>query len=390
MNAAAALADRNHEIRLAARDWRAAGLVDDAVVAAADARYPDDRVRIGVAMRVLLFVLTYIAGSAAVGFFGFVGRHWSILLMMGLVFAALTELQIVRLRRAGGGTEEATSLLAVGLTAAGILWGLNQAFLPPGGVDVQIDAVVALAVAATAAWRWLMPAYGAIVPLALFVFVLQLPAPRSVWLVAAVAICVALELMRGRHALVPSHRNAAAWALVVAVVLLYLAANLWGFDERLIEEFAHGRPGADPLMPRALAGFLTVALPAFGLVLGVRRRDRLWLWLGAAMLAASAVTLRHYVHIAPLWALLLACGAILAALALAVQRWLATGPARERTGFTAEPLFEGRLEKTAEMVTVLASLAPAARPLPAESGAAPGEMKPGGGEFGGGGASESF
>jgi len=103
------------------------------------------------------------------------------------------------------------------------------------------------------------------------------------------------------------------------------------------------------------------------------------------MAAASAVTLRHYVRVAPLWALLVAVGAVLGALALLLQRWLDGGPSRERRGITARPLFERGLVEPAEIVAALATLAPAARPLPPEGG-----FKPSGGTFGGGGASESF
>jgi hypothetical protein len=108
------------------------------------------------------------------------------------------------------------------------------------------------------------------------------------------------------------------------------------------------------------------------------------------MLAASAVTLRHFVAIAPLWEILVAVGVIVLAKALLLQRWLGSGRGQERGGFTARPLFEGRLERTAEVVAALASLTPEARPVPAVSAPDAGGLKPGGGEFGGGGASGEF
>ena len=83
-------------------------------------------------------------------------------------------------------------------------------------------------------------------------------------------------------------------------------------------------------------------------------------------------------------------GATLSALALSIKRRLDTGPSGERSGFTARPLFEGRLQQSAELVAALATLAPAARPLPSEGAAPGGDFKPGSGSFGGGGASDSF
>jgi hypothetical protein len=384
---AAGLADRYREVRLAARDWRSAGLVDDATVAEIDRRFPDDRVRAGLVLRLLLFVFAFIAGIAAIGLFTFIDRHWSIVLMMGLVFGALTELQTSFLRRCGGGTEEATSLFAVALTSGGLIWALNQSRDMGSVARVEVGALVVLALAAAAAWRWGMPAYGAVACLALFVFEAQLPAPRALWVILAAALAAGCEAARRSAALAPSHRAAAEWALVSAIALAYLAVNVWGLDEHVIEELAAGGRYGPPGFSRTLAIVLTAALPPLTIAVGARRRDRLWLWTGLVMVIASAVTLRHYVHLAPLWVLLASIGAAIVAIALLLQRWLEAGAGHERRGFTAQPLFEGRFERSAEVIAALATIAPAARAMPAE---APGEMKPGGGSFGGGGASETF
>ena len=48
------------------------------------------------------------------------------------------------------------------------------------------------------------------------------------------------------------------------------------------------------------------------------------------LLALSLVTLRHYVHVPPLWVALALSGALLIALALAVERALRRAPAGER------------------------------------------------------------
>lgn len=387
MRVDAVVSDRHRAVRLAARDWRKAGLVDDAAVAEVDRRFPDDRVRAGLVLRLLLFVFAFIACTATVGLFRFIDRHWSVLLMMGLVFWALTELQTRRFRRCGGGTEEATSLFAVAFTSGGLIWALIDASQPSGATRVQIGALVVLALAAAAAWRWGMPAYGAAACLALFAFVTQLPAPRTLWLILATALAAGCETVRNSPARAPSHREAAGWALATTVMLGYLSVNVWGLDERVIEHLAVSGAGLVPTYPRMLAILLTATLPLLAIALGAWRRDRLWLWLGIAMIAATAVTLRHYVHIASLWMLLAGAGAAIVAITLLLQRWLEAGSGHERRGITAQPLFEGRLERSAEVIATLATIAPAAREIPGE---APPTMKPGGGAFGGGGASETF
>jgi hypothetical protein len=386
MRAGAVLADRRREVRLAARDWRNAGLVDDTTIAEIDRRFPDDRVRAGLVLRLLLFVFAFIACIAAIGLFSFVDRHWSVLLMMGLVFWALTELQTGFLRRCGSGIEEATSLFAVALTAGGIIWALGKELHPGNPAVVRTGALVVLALAFSAAWRWGMPAHGAVACLALFVLVTQLPAPRMLWVIFAAALAAGCDAARRSAALAPSHRAAAGWTLAAAIALGYLSVNVWGLDERVIEDLAAGVRGA-PDFPRSLAILLTAALPLVAIVIGAWRRDRLWLWAGVAMVAGTAVTLRHYVHLVSLWVLLAGAGAAIVAIALLLQRWLEAGTGHERRGITAQPLFEGRLERSAEVIATLATIAPAARAIPAE---APPAMKPGGGSFGGGGATETF
>jgi hypothetical protein len=110
------------------------------------------------------------------------------------------------------------------------------------------------------------------------------------------------------------------------------------------------------------------------------------------LFALSLVTLRYYVHVA-LWVVLACAGGGLVLSALALNRWLARAPSRERRGFTAELLFadEARL-RVLELVPVVAAHAPAAHapeagPLrpPVEPG-----FQGGGGSFGGGGAGGSY
>jgi uncharacterized membrane protein YgcG len=103
------------------------------------------------------------------------------------------------------------------------------------------------------------------------------------------------------------------------------------------------------------------------------------------LLALSLVTLRHYVHLAPLWVVLTLAGAALVGLALAAERTLRRAPGGEIAGFTADPLFaDERRAQALQIVPVVAAFTPAATVAEGEGFAG------GGGKFGGGGASEKF
>ena len=93
-----------------------------------------------------------------------------------------------------------------------------------------------------------------------------------------------------------------------------------------------------------------------------------------------------YVDLGPGWLLLTVWGAVTVGAALALRRFLDSGPSHERAGFTAEPLFEDQERLRAlEAAAALTTFTPEAR----DAGKEPG-FAGGGGEFGGGGSSESF
>jgi uncharacterized membrane protein YgcG len=114
---------------------------------------------------------------------------------------------------------------------------------------------------------------------------------------------------------------------------------------------------------------------------------RLLLVLGLAAAALSAATLRYYVHIAPLWAVLAACGAILMGVAIAIQRALRARAGEEWRGWTAAPLYERERGGISPLAALAAHAAAGAHPAPA---AERGGLETGGGEYGGGGATGRY
>ena len=142
-------------------------------------------------------------------------------------------------------------------------------------------------------------------------------------------------------------------------------------------------------MPRGAflaAALATVLLPLAVFAWGLRSRRTFVLDTGIVLLALSLVTLRHYVHVAPLWVVLALSGALLIVLALAVERALRRAPAGEVAGFTADPLFsDERQQQMLQVVPVVTAFTPPTVTPTQDPG-----FTAEGGRFGGGGAQEKF
>ena len=194
---------------------------------------------------------------------------------------------------------------------------------------------------------------------------------------------------RATRELTPSHREGFDLARILALAAIYAAVNYYSVDNGFLEEI--GRIAGAPRhrageISLLLAGIGSALYPAVIIIWGLRSRNRVLLTVGVVTAALSLTTIRFYVHVAPLWAVLAAAGAALAGTSLALERWLRSGDAGERFGFTAAPLYdEGRRERLLPVAAALA-LAPEARALPDEQPGVGGR----GGSFGGGGADGSF
>lgn len=388
MNADVARAERFAEVRRAVRAWRDAGVVGDEAVRRVDELYPDDRHRAGPVLRILLGVFTFVAGIAALGFAGLVTQSGSPSLLLAATACGLTDYLVSSRRRTQGGVEEGLAALSFVLVLFAVGWTADDV---ANLHDVRvIELVLATAAVAGVAvvWRWGMPAFAVVSAVALYVLLAQWASGRVLWV--AMALAVAWPLLAARRAprLPPSARAGADGALAISLAALYIALNHALAEHGFVEVLAGGRATYGPSgWFGPFTAVATVVLPLAVLTAGVRMRDRLVLFVGGLMAVASLVTLRYYVHIAPLWVLLVAGGGALIALALLLSRLLASGANRERAGFTAEPLFGGsNRQRLLEIAATLVTLTPEARALPAEKAG----FEPARGSFGGGGASESF
>ena len=378
MRADVARAERHRAVRIAAEGWRRAGAIDDATVLAIASAYPDDRVRLGRGFRVLAGFAALVGGGAmsalAASLLASGGAETLFALGLTLVFAAATEIQTGRLRRAQAGAEYATAILAA--TCAALAW-----FSLFTSVSVVEGAVGLAAACALAAWRWGYALFAALAAAFVLVSTSQGAMGRSVWAVSGV-VAFPLMLPMARSARwSPAHRRCLDAAALVFLVGAYLAINVYGLDHRWIEGFGNGGTAAPGAWARGAAIAGTILAPPLVLVAAAHFRDRGLLAAGALFTAASLLTLRHYHPVGPWWFLLALGGVACLAIAVAVGRWLAAGPGRERFGITADPLFgDHRRVEMAQAAATIVAMSPGPRVTPE------GSFEGGGGRSGGGGA----
>ncbi len=384
--------ERAEAVRDAARRWRAAGAIDERTEARILAEYPDPRFRPTWVWRVLTFVfVTAIVQGIYLALTASGARSGTSLgllsLFVGVACVVASELQEGSPRLSERGGAGATAFWAGFLVTVG---GASFVATKSGSdVDAVVTAALLLStlVWAAASWRWRSPVFVLLSGCSFFGLLARLPSARLLWLLGSVLLTAAGRRGMDEARLPPSRRRGAAALLVVGLAALYGAANCWSLEGGWIEAMRAGsvRPGPPPAALFVLAGLATALLPAGVLVWGVRVKRTLLIDAGIVLAGLSLVTLRHYVHIAALWAVLGGAGAVLLAVSLALDRWLSRGPGRERGGFTCEPLFSDEARaRLLQVVPVAATLGPAAPP-PQEKG-----FTPGGGSYGGGGASERF
>lgn len=397
MNADAERADRNAAVRKAARAWKKAGAIGEAELKAVEAEYPDDRSRVGPVFRVLLFLFTLLAAGGGFGFVLALFNGFSpddeifgpFLLIFGVGSAVATDMLITLMRRRQGGIEAALSLAAVGCLIGFVAW---LAFDPLGLEDetaVPVLFLIAVPILATAAWRWGYPLYAGAAAASLLGALAALPAGRLFWIALPLALAPWLTRRSDSERLPPADRDSWKAVLLVCLVGAYVAVHLGSVAVQFVEKIGgrwDGQPVAvsDPIRWLVLAG--TALLPIAYLTVGVRTRRYPFLLAGLGTGIASVITLVDYARLEPLWAVLLATGALLVAAIFALRRYLETGPGGERYGFTAAPLFDDAArQRWLEAGAAAATLAPEARTLREEP-----KFSGGGGEFGGGGSSSEF
>jgi hypothetical protein len=384
MRAAWIAAERLAEVREAARDWKDAGVIDAATLTAIEEEYPQTRLELARAWKVLIFVLI---SAAVIGVhfavFGFddkggSGRFFA----TGLVLAAVTEL-LRGSRLAGTGSDAATSFWAVVLLV--VAYGV---FLDAKSSREAMTSTLAIAVLAwaLACWRWGFSLYGAFAAIAGYLVLARFSFGSLLWGIGGAALSVLAARLSDHARLAPSRRRAFASVFVVSALALYASVNVYSVEERLVERIGGWWEGSRSMDGSRAAGFLFVAATAIlsiaFVVWGILARRRLVLDTGALLAALSVLTLYHYV---PFGAVsIIAFGLSLIGVAVWLNRLLTRAPGGERRGFTASPLLSSESEAAGPAAAlVAATVAPSVDHSERTFSA-------GGGRSGGGGATGTF
>jgi hypothetical protein len=386
--------ERTAEVRDAADGWRRAGAIGAPTHEAIRNAYPDRCVTPSAVWRVLTAVMVTAVVLCSFGAFALAIRPREVglsllLWLFGAACVVATERLEVSPRLARRGAAGAASFWGILLFLGGLGLLLHEIPAIPGEDALRLVLLTSALTWAAACWRWGSPLFAGLSVGSFFVLLAQVPFGRVLWIVVGVVLAGVAARRLDDGSLAPSHRRAAMVVGLAAVAAMYGALNIYSLDLDLLERLR-------PLAPRRVvpsavlfagAAVATAVLPLGVLAWGWRSRRTVLLDAGIVLVALSLVTLRYYVHVAPLWAVLLVSGATLVALALAVERALRRVPGGEQAGFTTDALFsDDRGQQVLQVVAVAGTLTPAAT----ATASAEKSFVPGGGASGGAGASGKF
>jgi hypothetical protein len=357
-------AEEEERVRMQARvrEWARAGLLDAPQGQRLEAGLRTGLKRTNNLLRVAIAVFTAIivGASVALVYLTFSIRSEAAfgvtLATGGVICFCLADFLVGSARLYRYGVEEGLAVSAVTLLSIGTL-----VFVSAGhGMPRHADAVAALVVGAAAAcvvygrFGFVYAGIGAMIFAGLIPF--QIEWRNSFQHLCAAAMFFAMfvparALYRGHGDDFPGDQYATFEA--AACVALYLSLNLHAVD------LLAGRWLWSPRAPGGGAFYwatyaATWIVPAVVLLDAIRAKDRPLLTAGLAIALVTLATNKPYLGWPrQTWDPML-LGILLAAVALAVRRWLATGPDRQRRGYTAARILRGDIDllETAANVSV--------------------------------------
>jgi hypothetical protein len=384
------------------RDWAGEGFLTEAQYRRMERETVCDLRTTNIFLRLVLFLFTLIIVGATAGLFFVAVLSRPSAQTTGvflLIFAAgcyaAAEFAVSRARLFRYGIEEALAVCSVGFLCAGMQEALSSSspyLQPPNGTGFLVPAAGAI----FSLWIWRRFGFPYAF-LAAMIFVLFLPgywtsSHSAQHLIVAVIYAtglISVAAVRSRHRL--DYLND-GYSLVEAFVWLgiYLAINLqlsslnlpaqWWGSVRAASEFSR---------PFYWATWVLIwCLPPAVLVRGVRQKDRWVIAVGAIATILTLATNKPYLGwTRQTWDPML-LGILLTGVALFIRRWLAHGQGGIRHGFTAERL-SGKDTKWMNAGSTVFGLLSPHSVTPAPQTTSP-DVRFGGGDSGGGGASGEF
>ena len=383
-------------------DWAGEGFLTKAQYQHLEQETVSELRTTNVFLRLVLFFFTLISVGAAAALFFVVflsGPSQQTAGVFFLIFAAVcyatAELAVSQARLYRYGIEEALAVCSVAFLCAGMQSALfsGSSYLP------KPDAAQFLVPAAGAVFSlWIWHRFGlSYAFLAAMIFVLFLPGDWTLshsaqHLIVAVFYAtglVGVAAVRSRHRFDYLEEG---YSLVEALLWLgiYLAINLQLSSFNLLAQWWIGtRDASEFARPFYWATWVLIwCLPPIVLVRGFRQKDRSVIAAGAIVAILTLASNKPYLGWPRYtWDPML-LGILLTGIAFFIRRWLARGPGGIRHGFTAARL-SGKDKLWMNVgSTVLGPLSPhSITPGPQTSSS---EVRFGGGQSGGGGASSDF
>jgi hypothetical protein len=394
--------ERAIRVRRLVDEWTRSGLLDAAQHPRLAADLQVDLRRTNRFLRLILFGFGLLMAGAAVGLVGVTldlnneTAAGALCLVAAALFAALAEFLIGRFRLYHFGVEEACATAAVVLVAIGsglIAGPLTAGSSSPGDRQAFV-ALIAGSAAAFAVFRrfgYVYAAIAAMVCVSAAPFQLDLSEIAQRLLAAAIlgGCFIVARMKRRTHGdEFPGDEYGTIQALAWLGVYLVLNVQLDPVNRHLgLAALTH--PLASSFSFYWFTYAMTLLLPAAGLWLSIRDRDRPLLDASLLMAVATLVTNKPYLGIArkpwdPIMFGLLLIGA-----AILLRRWLASGRDESRHGITATRLL--RSDKDAVTVVGVASAAfhPALDHAHTDR-SSPDPFKGDGGRSGGGGGGAAY
>jgi len=383
------------------KDWAGENFLTAAQYQRMEQETVCDSRRTNIFLRLVLFLFTLIIVGAAVALFFVVflsnpGQRTTgvFLLIFAVLSYAGAELAVSQARLYRYGIEEALAACSVGFLCVG-----TQGAFFSGHRFAQDGAEFLVPAAGAISSLWIWHRFGLpYASLAAMIFVLWLPGywtsshPAQHSIVAAF-YAVGLSIVA---AVRPRHRSTYLndrYSIAEALLWLgiYVAINLQLSSVNLLGQWWGGprTTAAEFTRPFYWATWVLIwCLPPIVLARGVRRKDRFVIAAGAIAAILTLVTNKSYLdwqrHT---WDPVL-LGALLIGVALFIRRWLAAGPGQIRHGFTAQRLSGKDKQWMSVGSTALGLISPNVI-TPSPQAGSP-DVRFGGGDSGGGGATSDF
>jgi hypothetical protein len=362
------------------REWTRSKLLDPPQLVRLERDLNTDVRRTNTTLRITLAAFTVLLAVAFVVFvmlvLGWRTSRFEEIAVGGtaaVLYLGLAEVLVRRVRLYRFGVEEAFSVIAVVAFAASVsAWidGPWRATMVAGLLSAAVGGLWLYG-----RFGFVYAAMGSVVCVAAIPFQLDLSYATTRSLAAAAfAVCCTIAHLMLRDSDRETRRDEYADLRAAAWAGLYLVLNL---------QLTFDGPAAGRVF-YWLTYTLTWVLPAVGLWVAIRERDRALLGVNLIIAIVTLLTHKSYLHwVRHTWDPVV-FGIMLMAIALGLRRWLAAGPGGTRNGYTPQRL----LEQDRAALSVLGAVSLGVQPVGAPSPASPDTFS--GGRSGGGGAGASY